>query len=443
MAAADSNSENAIVDYLNERKKNYGDKGLFVEHVALNISVEASEYNAITKAIKEKLKIVNEQIKLIILELKGKDKLVLDCDAFLLNYKNMVNKNYYNKLNHVIIGKTGDTYDSIIGYIETVKEETTRPRATTTSAPCTTFKLKDISRTCALLPGTIKNIIFQCITQHYNENTEPAAMKDYYNPTTNEYKEEVAAETKVEANLAAAQAAAEIKEEDKCDFKTLLKSKIKNESNEYCKVTDPGLLERIKQNIDGDGVNVNVDGLNELINTRIKKVTDEGEEEEDEEEKDIEDGKKTISENKEATMIREANEMFMISRKVLSKGATYSSSDFFKQYLPANTMVNEQEEKAPENPVAAPTVIEAPVATTGAPVTEAAAATTTEATTPEASVAEATAPDATAAPASVAAVTPDKLKTAATAAMAIVKAKRLAKRKVTSDERKSLFKFDN
>jgi hypothetical protein len=340
-------------------------------------SIEKYTYNAITQAIKQTLNIKNEPIKLIILEIKGNDTLAFDCNAFLLNSTNMALKRYYNNLNHVIIGKTDDEY-TVIGYIENVKQETLKPRVATTSAPCTTFKLKETDDKCAILPEIIKSIIFKCIKQHYDENTEPGAMKLYYNPTTKEYEKEVVAENVEEAQLAAAAEAAKIKKEDKCDFKASLKSKIKNnESNEYCKVTDEGLLERIQQNIDGNKVDVDINGVNGLIKTRLvnlKKVKEEEDADEDEE-KEREDGK-TISEKKEAFMIKEANEMYVISREVskkISEGNTYSSEKFFKEYL-KNTMVTE-----PETPVAAATapvaaeteaqVAEAPV--TEAPVTEA------------------------------------------------------------------------
>jgi hypothetical protein len=345
-------------------------------------SIEKYTYNAITQAIKQTLNIKNEPIKLIILEIKGNDTLALDCNAFLLNSTNMELKRYYNNLNHVIIGKTDDEY-TVIGYIENVKQETLKPRVATTSAPCTTFKLKETDDKCALLPEIIKSIIFKCIKQHYDKNTEPGAMKLYYNPTTKEYEKEVVAENVEETQLAAAAEAAKIKEKDKCDFKASLKSKIKNnESNEYCKVTDEGLLERIQQNIDGNKVDVDINGVNDLIKTRLvnlKKVKEEEDADEDEE-KEREDGKKTISEKKEAFMIKEANEMYVISREVskkISEGATYSSEKFFKEYL-KNTMVTE-----PETPVAAATT---PVAVTA----EATPVAVTAEATPVAVTAEAT-----------------------------------------------------
>jgi hypothetical protein len=356
---AEITSGNAIVDYLNKNKQKHGDVGEFLQvGEPLNVSAEVEQNmlnDAMTQAIKRTLNIPNETIKLIILERKG-NAISLDCNEFLLDKVRMNFEGYHYKLNHVIIGKTGDTY-AVIGYLE-------NPGGVTQSRkpkPCTTFKLqktKSIGATCVLLPEIIKETIFKCIKDHYEQNI-PQNISDYYNPTTKEYKKQVAAENVADAQLAEAQAAAEVKEADKCDFKALLKSKIKNnESHDYCKVTDPDLLARMQQNIDENKMDVDVSGLNDLIKTRLdnlKKVKEEEEKDEDEE-KEREDGKKTISEKKEATMIREANEMFVISRKVLktiSEGTTYSRGDFFNNYL-KNTMVMEQEEKADENPIAEP-----------------------------------------------------------------------------------------
>jgi hypothetical protein len=396
-------SENAIVNYLERKKKEHLDKGKFTGGNPFNITVEVSvfttafqmnKYNAIMQVI-EKQKIINKDdpIKLIILELTG-DTITLDCDAFLLDKELMNTARYIERLNHVIIGKTDDEY-TVIGYIENPSSGSTRIQA----KPCTTFKLNNsgLQNKCARLPEIIKGIIFKCINKRYTNRLQPAAMKAYYTPTTKEYEKEVVAENVVEAQLAEAAEAAKIKEEDKCDFKALLKSKIKNnESNEYCKVTDEGLLERIQQNIDGNK-DVDINGVNDLIKTRLvnlKKVKEEEDADEDEE-KEREDGK-TISEKKEAFMIKEANEMYVISREVskkISEGNTYSSEKFFKEYL-KNTMVTEQEENAAElvaeatTPVA--TAVETPVSApeTEAPITGT-AATETEAPVAEAPVAAA------------------------------------------------------
>jgi hypothetical protein len=121
MAAADSQG-NPIVDYLN-LNKTAQDVGEFLQHgKPFNVdptesekkaeseaitardlagstagqsvynevykkSIEKYTYNAITQAIKQTFNIKNEQIKLIILEIKGNDTLALDCNAFLLNSK--------------------------------------------------------------------------------------------------------------------------------------------------------------------------------------------------------------------------------------------------------------------------------------------------------------------------------------------------------------------
>jgi hypothetical protein len=393
--AAFVTSGNAIVDYLNKNKQNHGDVGNFkqvgeplnvsaeVEQNMLNEAIKAKNaagataaessynsvyadtekkqkytYDAMTQAIKQTLNIKNEPIKLIILERKG-NAISLDCNAFLLDKDRMIFKSYFQGLNHVIIGKIDDAY-TVIGYVENPSGGTQYREVKV----CQSFKLQTQGKvnTCARLPEIIKGIIFKCIKQHYNENTEPSGMKLYYNPQDTTYSKEVAAEAAREAQLAAAEAAAEVKPNDQCDFKARLKSKIKNnESNEYCKVTDLGLLERIQQNIDENKVDVDINGVNDLIKTRLdnlKKVKEEEEKDEDEE-KDREDGKKTISEKVEATMIRDANEMFVISQQVskkLNKGTTYSSSEFFKEYLMATAATVTPNAVTPVTPIAAATV---------------------------------------------------------------------------------------
>lgn len=357
-------NENPIVTYLNS-KKTAIDKGRFVDGEVLNVDAnklkvlnqytdKRKELNrenraqtlkdaidAIKDAVKTQLRI-DDTIKLIILTAIRENNVVLICNTFLNNNVSAIklqNEKHVKSLNHVIIGKTGNIY-AIIGYIE----DTTKGTQSRPAAPCYSFKLDAAGKpnTCALLPNIIKKIIFGCVTQYYSNQKVPDVIATYYNPVRTDIETEVKEEAAAEAEAGAA----EVTEEDKCDFKGLLRSKIKNEEGyDYCKITDRGLLDKIREN-------VNIKGTNDLIKSSLDAKKEETETEIEEKE-----GVELVSDasliaKKEAQMIEEGNEMLMISLEVLlkiKKGSTYSSVEFFQKYLNGEELnVDKIEEKAAE-----------------------------------------------------------------------------------------------
>lgn len=296
-------------------------------------------------------KVGSGPIVLIILELKKK-KVALNCELFLKSIytaaaaaatktksaaASSTNKLNYEKiiqqLNHIILSKKlkdGIPVYNLIGYVEKLPDDNPvidRPkRVTAQPKACLSFKLQGTNGKCTFLPDLMKSIIYPCLEAHYLSIGQriPQHIITYYAPRSNEDIGVMAIDSAEEEKEAEAEATQEVLEKDKCNFKKLARSTIKNNENyDYCKITDDELLLKIQEN-------VNIAGLNGLINSRLdlKKLDD------DKKVKEEELQNKEFS-KRNATPVKGWNEMFMISKQVLLKntGKTYSSRDFFEKYL--------------------------------------------------------------------------------------------------------------
>ena len=101
------------------------------------------------------------------------------------------------------------------------------------------------------------------------------------------------------------------------------------------------MLDKIKQN-------VKMTGINDLIKSSLDAIKEEKENEENEADASVSDA--SVIKRREAKMIEEGNEMYMISREVLNQPSPYRSAEFFRKYL-----WNDEEEKS-EKPQAQKTV---------------------------------------------------------------------------------------
>jgi hypothetical protein len=303
------------------------DKGEFIRGQQIEVPqspqtneqiITSLKAGVITKYSSAANSLTDENIKLIILSLDSNGAIALDCDNFIDGMQDNISETAIQQLQHVILGNAGNEYWLIV-YNQNKKAASERPQRGVTTAPCVFFtlagKAPEVNK-CQKLPFVIRGIIFNCLrlTKHYASKT----FENYYDPEDPRYVKTLMDEYE--------KALAEVTQQDECNFMQLkLQSKRSDINLDYCKIEDPSMLQKLTEKLH----------LSEIGLTKINDLIKEGlkEEEEEVEEGDPDTNKNIIS--KEKQLMKNANDMYMISKKVLfdiGSGITYSSEKFFKNY---------------------------------------------------------------------------------------------------------------
>jgi hypothetical protein len=354
MSSPPSDEITRLINKLNNDKNKSLDKGEFISGPQIDVLRSQQSNEEIITSLKSGIietqgaasTVTADNIKLIILSLDTTGEITLDCDKFIDGMSEKVKR--IELFDHVILGmKDGEYW--VIGYNKpnailrrASSAEGPQRRSQTVSLPidkdptCYVFKLKSngTQNECTLLPEIIKEKINNCLREISRFKSQ--VYQDYYDPVhptiLKVFQEEAQREE------------AEVTEDDECNFMQLkLRSKPSDINLDYCKIEDQDMLGKLTENLHSRGIYLTK--INDLIKEGLK-----------EEEEEVEEGQPAANKNiisKEKQLMKNANDMYMIYKKVLFEtrsGITYSSEKFFKDYYlkEASVPIEVPEEKQQE-----------------------------------------------------------------------------------------------